>query len=35
MTRFTRPLKPSKLMGLACPAPPWQVIISGIGGQAH
>jgi hypothetical protein len=26
MTRFTRPLKPS-LMGPACPAPAWEVII--------
>ena len=32
MTRFTRPLKPSKLMSPGCPEPPWHVIIPGMGG---
>jgi hypothetical protein len=27
MIRFTKPLKPSKLMSPACPEPPWHVII--------
>ncbi len=33
MIRFTRPLKSSKLMGPASPAPPWHVIIAGMGGR--
>src|SRR5690349_5847796 len=34
MTRFTRPLKPSKLMSPACPEQPWHVIIPGMPDRA-